>query len=128
MLLAIGANPIPDTLPTWDEVVTALTTRDDGTLFLAVITLIAWAAWAFIAAAILLEVLARLRGLHAPTLPGLSLPQSGARALIGAAALLFAAAPLATPAPASATTISATATAPPWPPRVSTPSTRRPHQ
>ena len=112
VLLAIGANPIPDTLPTLDEVVTALTTRDDGTLFLAVITLIAWAAWAFIAAAILLEVLARLRGLHAPTLPGLSVPQSGARALIGAAALLFAAAPLATPAPASATTISATATAP----------------
>ena len=109
VLLAIGANPLPETLPTWDGVITGLTTRDDGTLFLAVITIVAWAAWAFIAASILLEGLARLRGLHPPTLPGLSLPQSGARALIGAAALLFAAAPLATPATANATTISATA-------------------
>ena len=73
-LVAIGANPIPNGLPTLDQLTTALTTRDDGTLTLRVLTVAAWLAWAFLAATITLEVLARLRGVTAPRLRGLALP------------------------------------------------------
>ena len=111
-LVAIGANPIPDGLPTLDQLTTAMTTRDDGTLTLRVLTVAAWLAWAFLAATITLEVLARLRGITAPRLPGLALPQSAARGLVGAAVLLFVAAPtLALPSMVAAP---AAAAAPAW--------------
>ena len=111
-LVAIGANPIPNGLPTLDQLTTALTTRDDGTLTLRVLTVAAWLAWAFLAATITLEVLARLRGVTAPRLPGLALPQSAAQGLVGAAVLLFVAAPtLAIPSMLAAP---AAAAAPSW--------------
>ena len=45
-LVAIGANPIPNRVPTLDQLTTALTTRDDGTLTLRVLTVAAWLACA----------------------------------------------------------------------------------
>ena len=93
VLLAVGANPLPDQVPSWDQVQTALSSPDDGTLFLRAIALIAWLAWAFMAISVLVEVLSQLRGVRAPRLPGLQLPQSAARSLVGTAALLFIAAP-----------------------------------
>jgi hypothetical protein len=50
MLLAIGANPLPDHVPTLEQVWTALTSRDDGTLTLRVLAVVAWAGWAFLTA------------------------------------------------------------------------------
>lgn len=88
-LVTFAGNPLPDTIPTFDAIRAALTAPDDGTLLLAVITWIAWIAWAVLALAVLLEVAARLRGLHAPHLPGLALPQGAAAQLVSAAALLF---------------------------------------
>ena len=41
MLLAIGANPIPDHVPTLEQAWTALTSRDDGTLTLRVLAVVA---------------------------------------------------------------------------------------
>ena len=111
-LVAIGANPIPNRVPTLDQLTTALTTRDDGTLTLRVLTVAAWLAWAFLAATITLELVARLRGVSAPRLPGLALPQSAAHGLVGAAVLLFVAAPtLALPSMLAAP---AAAAAPAW--------------
>ena len=92
-LLALGANPIPQGLPTLEQIRSAFTTPDDGTLALSAIKVIAWAAWLVLTGSILLEIAARLRGLHAPKLPGLSLPQGAARQLVAAAALLFVIAP-----------------------------------
>ncbi len=92
-LLALGANPIPDGLPTLEQIRSAFTTPDDGTLALSAIKVIAWAAWLVLTGSILLEIAARLRGLRAPKLPGLSLPQGAARQLVAAAALLFLIAP-----------------------------------
>ncbi|GAB3990998.1 LysM peptidoglycan-binding domain-containing protein [Nocardioides marmoraquaticus] len=96
VLVAIGANPLPSGVPSWDQVQTALTGPDDGTLFLRAIALVAWLAWAFMALSVLVEVVAQLRGVQAPRLrglPGLQLSQGAARSLVATAALLFIAAP-----------------------------------
>ncbi|WP_137122964.1 LysM peptidoglycan-binding domain-containing protein [Segeticoccus rhizosphaerae] len=112
VLLAIGATPIPDRVPTLDAVKTALSSPDDGTLALTAITLIGWISWAFLTGSILLEVIARARGIRAPRLPGLRMPQSAASGLVGAALLLFVALPVATPGTAAATSPPAALTAP----------------
>ncbi|HET7735849.1 MAG TPA: LysM peptidoglycan-binding domain-containing protein [Nocardioidaceae bacterium] len=106
LFLAIGANPIPDQVPSLDAIKDALFAPDDGTLILGLFKVIGWVAWAFMTLSLLVETIAKLRHIEAPTLPGLRLPQSGARSLIGLAALLFIAAPIAaqaaTAAPAAA--------------------------
>lgn len=131
VLLALGASPIPHSMPSLEQIRTAFTTPDDGTLALGAIKVLAWFAWLVLAGSILLELGARLRGLHAPTLPGLSLPQGAARQLVTAAALLFVIAPAA-PALAQAaqpstvattTTVSTTTTASPITSLPRTPST-----
>ena len=122
MLLAIGANPIPDHVPTLEQIWTSLMSRDDGTLTLRVLAVVAWAGWAFLTVSITLEVLSRLRRMPTPHLPALALPQSAAQGLVGAAVLLFAAGP-ALPAPSAAATqlvatapARATPAAPAWSP------------
>lgn len=92
-LLALDANPIPHALPTLEQIRAAATTPDDGTLVLGAIKIIAWTAWAFLAASILFEVASRIRGVRTPHLPGLRVPQLAARQLISAAVLLFVVAP-----------------------------------
>ncbi len=111
VLVAIGATPAPATLPTWEAITGVLTTRDDGTLALQALAILGWGAWLFLTGAILLEITARLRGLTAPTLPGLAFPQAAARGLVGAAVLLFVAAPAITAAP-TATAATAPALSP----------------
>lgn len=93
VLLALGANPIPHTLPNPDAIRSALTTPDDGTLALSAVKVAGWLAWAALAVSVLLELVSRARGLKAPKVPGLSLPQGMARQLVAAAALLFIMAP-----------------------------------
>ena len=95
VLVAVGANPFTNGVPSLDGIQNALTSPDDGTLAVAVIKVVAWASWAFLTVSILLEVLARLRGVRAPRLPGLSLPQNAARGLVGTALTLFVAFPAA---------------------------------
>jgi hypothetical protein len=113
VLLAVGANPFAGGLPTFEAIKTALTSPDDGTLAVALIKIVAWASWGFLTLSILLEVLARLRGVRAPRLPGLRLPQNAARGLVGTAMMLFVAIPtagIANAAAAGAATSSVTAT------------------
>ena len=94
VLLALGADPIPRSLPTWARLRQLLTSPDDGTLALTVLKVTAWAVWVFLTGLILLEIGSRLRRVRTPRLAGLSLPQSTARTLVSTAALLFFAAPL----------------------------------
>ena len=119
-LLAVGANPFSAGLPTFETIKAAFTTPDDGTLALGAIKVVAWASWAFLTGSILLEVLARIRGVRVPPLPGLALPQSTAHGLVGLAAMLFIAVPLANTAAA------ATASATPAAPTVVASQTHRP--
>jgi LysM repeat protein len=94
LLVAIGANPIPDSVPSLEEVKTSLLARDDGTLAMSGIVVVAWAGWAFMAVSILVEAIALVCGVRAPRMPGLALPQSAARHLVAAAAMLVVATPM----------------------------------
>jgi LysM repeat protein len=93
ILVEVGGNPLPDQLPSLSDLSKALRSPDDGTLAVAAISLIAWASWLILAGSIVIEAISRLRGITAPALPGLRLPQLAARSLVTAALLLFAATP-----------------------------------
>lgn len=114
VLLFLGAIPTLEGI-TWRD----LLRQDDGTLALQAITAAAWIAWAWLAVTILLEVIARLRGIRTPRLPGF--PQASATQLVGAAALLFITVPAAAPALAPARA----AASPPIPEAPPQPATAR---
>jgi hypothetical protein len=64
-LLLLGAIPRFEGFE-WHDLVR----QDDGSLALQVITAFAWITWAWFAVTILLEAVARVRGVRAPRLPG----------------------------------------------------------
>lgn len=92
VLLQVGFGSLP-TITGWVDVVALLLSRDDGTLALLVIKALGWVTWALLSGLIVLEVLARVRGIQPRDLPGLRLPQVAARQLVAAAAALFVALP-----------------------------------
>lgn len=92
VLLQVGFGSLP-TITGWGDVVALLLSRDDGTLALLVIKALGWVTWALLSGLIVLEVLARVRGIQPRDLPGLRLPQVAARQLVAAAAALFVALP-----------------------------------
>ena len=110
LLIAIGATPWHADLGRAGEL---LTSRDDGTLALIVIGVVAWLAWTVMAVSFAVELLAVIRGIPSPRLPGLDLPQHFAGRMVAVAGLLFMVAPVLAPAfaPAPANAAS-TATAP----------------
>jgi LysM repeat protein len=88
VLIAIDALPDPGAF-TWSR----LTSQDDGTLALQVITAVCWIAWAVFTCQLLASIVSRARGIRTPRLPGLAVPQLAADRLVAAAALLFVAVP-----------------------------------
>jgi nucleoid-associated protein YgaU len=116
-LIALRGNPLPDAELNAGALLDVLTRPDDGSLFLAALTWVAWIGWASFAVSVLVEVPAQLRGLPSPHLPALGLQQRTASALVAGATLLFtvpltvlANPALAEPAPAAAIPASSTAT------------------
>ncbi|MEH0820943.1 MULTISPECIES: LysM peptidoglycan-binding domain-containing protein [unclassified Micromonospora] len=99
-LLAFAGNPLPDHLPTLSEVGTALTSRDDGRLFLRALAVLGWFGWATFAFSVLVELAAQATRRPAPRLPGMSRQQRAAAALVGSVALIIAASPAASAAAA----------------------------
>lgn len=99
-LLAFAGNPLPDHLPTLAEVGTALTSRDDGQLFLRALAVVGWFGWATFAFSVLVELLAATLRRPAPRLPGMRRQQRAAAALVGSVALILAASPAAASAAA----------------------------
>jgi nucleoid-associated protein YgaU/DNA-binding SARP family transcriptional activator len=65
-----------------------LTRRDDGSLFLAAVLLVAWVAWLLFTLSVTVELVAFIQGVPTPRLLWLRLPQQGAAALVATAALL----------------------------------------
>ena len=99
LLVRIGVGPaavLGD--PAWRH----LLEPDDGTLVRAVLGAAAWIAWAVLAALVVAEVVATLRGVHVPTLAGLRAPQDAIRNLVAAATLLFSAPTVHAATPAAA--------------------------
>jgi hypothetical protein len=94
LLIHTAGSPIPTRIPSADEVAGWLTRPDDGTLALGAIRYAGWLVWLILAGTLLVEIAAAARGIRAPRLPGLSLPQLGANRLVAAAALLFIALPV----------------------------------
>ncbi len=99
-LIGIGGSPLSGGVPGWHDITSALSTPDDGTLFAGLLRLLAWAGWALFTLAVVIELVARLRGRAAPKLPALRVPQAAAATLVG---LLFAAGPQVAPAAAGTT-------------------------
>ncbi len=115
-LYAVSGSPIPATLPSGHQVIATLTSRDNGTLFLAAIRYLTWIAWVSFTLSAFVEIFSRARGRPAPRLPVIAPLQGVAAALIGAAilsALPFPHGPR--PAPQVPAATQAAATAPPWP-------------
>ena len=88
VLVVIDALPDPSAF-TWSR----LTSQDDGTLALQVITAVCWVAWAVFTCQLVASAVSQLRGIRTPRLPGLAVPQFAADRLVAAAALLFVAVP-----------------------------------
>lgn len=88
-LMALRGNPLPDAGLDPNALVAVLTRPDDGGLFLAALTWLAWIGWASFTLSVLVEVPAHVRGLPAPHLPALGAQQRAASALVAGAALLF---------------------------------------
>ncbi|MFG1949889.1 LysM peptidoglycan-binding domain-containing protein [Micromonospora sp. NPDC048830] len=97
-LIAFAGNPLPDHVPTLAEIGTALTSRDDGQLFLRALALVGWFGWATFALSVLVELGAQAVRRPAPRLPGMSRQQRAAAALVGSVALIIAASPAASAA------------------------------
>ena len=55
VLYLVAGSPLPSRIPAPGKVLDLLTSRDDGTLFLGLIEVIAWAAWAAFAFAVFTE-------------------------------------------------------------------------
>ena len=83
-LYKFGGTPLPHHLPSWHQITAALARRDDGTLFIAAVRDVSWAAWAAFTLSALTEAGARARGRPAPRLPALGPLQALAAALISA--------------------------------------------
>lgn len=90
VLVAIGVAPWDADLGRLDPL---LTSPDDGTLAMVVIAVVAWIAWLVLAITVVVEAVARFRGLPTPSLPGFGAPQRAVGELVTAAALLFIATP-----------------------------------
>ncbi|KRF32282.1 LysM peptidoglycan-binding domain-containing protein [Nocardioides sp. Soil805] len=91
VLVAIGA--VPD-LAAFSR--SRLTAPDDGTLVLELIAAVCWIAWGVFTCQVVGSIVSQVRGIRAPRLPGLAVPQLAADRLVAAAALLFVALPSAT--------------------------------
>src|SRR5687768_4738918 len=88
VLVAIGAVPDLSAF-SWSR----LAAPDDGTLAQEILAAVCWIAWAIFTCQLAISIVAQIRGLRAPRLPGPVLPQLAANRLVAAAALLFVAVP-----------------------------------
>lgn len=81
--------PLPEGLPTMDEVTAASRSGIDDAVIINGLAILGWIVWAQIAVALLAEFGSVVRGLPAPSLPVLPGFQTGAGRLLASCALLF---------------------------------------
>jgi len=83
-LYHFGGNPLPQRLPSLQDLSQLLTTPDDGTVFLAVLTWVGWLGWASFALPLIWETITQVAGWQAHRIPGLGAQQRMAGALVAA--------------------------------------------
>lgn len=88
LLWRVGGSPIPAHVPGTGQITSTLTSRDNGTLFLAAVRDITWIAWLTFTVAVLAEAQAAIRGRSAPRLR-LGAVQGSAARMVALAALTF---------------------------------------
>ena len=88
-LITLGGNPLPSSIPTGQEITSALTSADDGTVLIAAAVIIAWIGWASFAIPLLLQLACSLTRIRAPRLPGLSFQQQRAHVTVAALAAMI---------------------------------------
>jgi hypothetical protein len=114
-LLAVGGSPLPTTGPDPASWWRLLTSRDDGTVLLAVLRVAAWAGWALFTASVLADLVARARHVRVPHLGPQQALASQLVAAVAALAMLApgaaAASPAGPPAPPTVATSSTSSTA-----------------
>jgi LysM repeat protein len=113
LLVRVAGNPLPKRVPTIDELVAVLTSPDNGEVFLRLLAIAGWIAWATFTLSVLIEIPAQLKGRRARRIPGLKAQQRIAAALVGAMVAIFAGSTIASamsPAPVPARAQAAHAT------------------
>jgi peptidoglycan-binding lysM len=93
LLWWLGQPFIPTSVPDLGQALGVLFRRDDGSVVVLLIYLVAWIAWLYLSIALLVEGWAAIRRIPAPQLPGFRLPQGIAKRLVAAALLAFVATP-----------------------------------
>jgi nucleoid-associated protein YgaU/DNA-binding SARP family transcriptional activator len=88
-LVAFVGWPLPDTLPTLTELAERSRTGVPDEVIVNTLAVLGWLAWAQLAAVVLLEAVALLRNVRAPSLPGIPGIQVGVARLLATAALLL---------------------------------------
>ena len=116
LLYRVAGNPLPKRVPSVDQIIEALTSQDNGTLFLRILAIAGWLAWATFTISVLIEIPFALKGRRARRIPGLKAQQRIAAALVGAMIAIFAGSSLASakvaPVPARQTAVVAMQAAP----------------
>ena len=129
LLVAVAPIGVPQVEPTLAGLLAALLRPDDGTLFLTLVKAAGWIVWALLALAVGTDIVARVRHVRPPQLPGLAIPQHLARGLIAATLALFLHTGTVQPVPAAADpTVPAppTTAAPAQPQEDETPAKKQP--
>lgn len=103
-LLLNVATALADLIPDWSQLPTELLSPGDGGLFLAMVLLVGWVCWVTFVIALIVELVARARGVSAPRL-GRFFPQVTAARAVTAVVVMFA---TVTPQVAQATPATAT--------------------
>ncbi|WP_369370324.1 LysM peptidoglycan-binding domain-containing protein [Promicromonospora sp. Populi] len=89
-----------------DRVIMTLTSPDvTGSVLLGLVKVVGWIAWLTFAIAVVIEVIAALRGRHSPHVRGLGAQQRAAAVLVGAVITMLVAAPSVAPAMAATTPV-----------------------
>ncbi|WP_020525446.1 LysM peptidoglycan-binding domain-containing protein [Catelliglobosispora koreensis] len=95
LLYRVAGNPLPKRVPSVDQIIEALTSQDNGTLFMRILAIAGWLAWATFTISVLIEIPFALKGRRARRIPGLKAQQRIAAALVGAMIAIFAGSSLA---------------------------------
>ncbi|SDG04381.1 LysM domain-containing protein [Blastococcus aurantiacus] len=97
-LWRLGGTYLPDELPSWAQTTAALSGPDTGAVFLGLLVIIGWAAWAVFALSVAVELAAQIGGIPPIRLPGMGSPQQLAGLLVAAVVGIGGAPLLAAPA------------------------------